>query len=57
MTREEVYMSIASKACNQHFYRRLLGWIDEVDEETANEFLDRFADCKDVGDVLMLMEG
>lgn len=57
MTREEVYRSIASKACNQRFYRRLLGWIDEVDEETANGFLDSFADCNDVVDVLMLLEG
>lgn len=57
MTREEVYGSIASKACNQRFYRRLLGWIDEVDEETANGFLDSFADCNDVVDVLMLLEG
>ena len=56
MTRQEVRESIESKAVSQFFYRRLLGWIDEVDEETANGFLDSFADCNDVGDVLMLME-
>ena len=56
MTRQEVRESIASKAISQLFYRRLLQRLDEVSEETANEFLDRFADCKDVGDVLMLME-
>ena len=56
MTRQEVRESIASKAVSQFFYRRLLDRLNEVDEDVANEFLDRFADCKDVGDVLMLME-
>ncbi len=56
MTRQEVRESIASKAVSQFFYRRLLKRLNEVDEDVANEFLDRFADCKDVGDVLMLME-
>ena len=56
MTRQEVRESIESKAVSQFFYRRLLIRLDEVSEETANEFLDSFADCKDVGDVLMLME-
>lgn len=56
MTRQEVYSAFESKAVSQLFYRRLLGWIDEVDEETANGFLDSFADCNDVVDVLMFME-
>ena len=56
MTRQEVYDAIASKAVSQLFFRRLLSRLHEVGEDVANEFLDRFADCKDIIDVLMLME-
>ena len=57
MTRKEVYGAIESMASNQGFYGRLLARLNEVSEETANEFLDGFADCKDMIDVMMKMEG
>ncbi|MDD2478143.1 MAG: hypothetical protein PHW45_04185 [Candidatus ainarchaeum sp.] len=57
MTRQEVYGVIETMANGQGFYGRLLSRLNEVSEETANGFLDSFADCKDVADVLMFMEG
>ena len=44
MTRKEVYSAFESMAVSQGFYRRLLGRLDEVSEETANEYLDSFTD-------------
>ena len=57
MTRQEVYGAIESMASNQGFYGRLLERLGEVSEETATEFLDSFTECKDIIDVIMLMEG
>ena len=57
MSGNEVYAIIESMAVSQGFYGRLLERLNEVSEETANEFLDGFADCKDMIDVIMLMEG
>lgn len=57
MSGKEVYSVIESLASGQGFYGRLLSRLSEVPEETANEFLDSFADCKDVVDVIMAMEG
>ena len=57
MTRKEVYGFIESMAVSQGFYARLLNRLNEVGEDVANEFLDSFADCKDIIDVIMLLEG
>ena len=57
MIRQEVYGAIENMADSQGFYGRLLERINDVSEETANEFLDSFADCKDMLDVMMKMEG
>lgn len=57
MTRKEVYAFIESMAVSQGFYGRLLSRLNEVGEDAANEFLDSFADCKDIIDVIMLLEG
>ena len=57
MTRKEVYGVIESMAVSQGFYARLLNRLNEVGEDVANEFLDSFADCKDIIDVIMLLEG
>ena len=57
MTRKEVYGVIESMAASQGFYARLLNRLNEVGEDLANEFLDSFADCKDMIDVIMLLEG
>ena len=57
MTRQEVYGAIETMASNQGFYGRLLERLNEVSEETANSFLDGFTDCKDMIDVIMLLEG
>ena len=57
MTRKEVYGFIESMAVSQGFYGRLLSRLNEVGEDAANEFLDSFADCKDMIDVIMLLEG
>ena len=61
MTREEVYGVIESMAGSQGFYgrllSRLLSRLNEVGEDLANEFLDSFADCEDVIDVIMKLEG
>ena len=57
MTRQEVYGVIESMAVSQGFYGRLLSRLEEVDEDVSNEFLDSFADCKDIIDVIMKMEG
>ena len=56
MTREEVYGVIETMAGSEGFYGRLLERLDEVSEETANEFLNSFANCKDVIDVIMSLE-
>ena len=57
MTREEVYGVIESMAGSQGFYGRLLSRLNEVGDDLANEFLGSFADCKDVIDVIMKLEG
>ena len=57
MTRQEVYGAIENMADSQGFYGQLLARLNEVSEDTANEYLDSFADCNDMIDVLMLMEG
>lgn len=57
MSGNEVYAIIEIMAVSQGFYGRLLARLNEVDEDVANEFLDSFADCKDMIDVIMLMEG
>lgn len=57
MTRQEVYGFIESMAASQGFYGRLLSRLNEVGEDLANEFLDSFTDCKDMIDVIMLLEG
>ncbi len=57
MTRKEVYGFIESMAVSQGFYGRLLSRLNEVGEDSANEFLDGFTDCKDMIDVIMKMEG
>lgn len=57
MTRKEVYEVIESMAVSQGFYGRLLSRLNEVGEDVANEFLDSFADCKDMIDVIMKIEG
>lgn len=57
MTGKEVYSVIESLARSQGFYGRLLSRLNEVGEDVANEFLDSFADCKDMVDVIMAMEG
>ena len=44
-------------AASQGFYGRLLSRLNEVGEAAANEFLDSFADCKDMVDVIMAIEG
>ena len=44
-------------AALQGFYARLLNRLNEVGEDVANEFLDSFTDCKDMLDVIMLLEG
>ena len=56
MTRQDVLEAFESKAISQWFYRGLLDRLSEVSEETANKFFDRFADSKDVVDVLMLAD-
>ena len=56
MTRQEVYGAIETMAVSQGFYGRLLERINDVSEETANGFLDSFADCKDMIDVIMQIE-
>ena len=57
MTREEVYGVIKTMAGSQGFYGRLLERLNEVAEDMANEFLDSFADCEDIIDVIMVLEG
>jgi hypothetical protein len=57
MSGNEVYAIIESLAASQGFYGRLLARLNEVGEDVANEFLDSFADCKDIIDVIMLIEG
>lgn len=57
MNAKDVYGIIESLASSQGFYGRLLARLNEVDEDVANEFLDSFADCKDVVDVVMAIEG
>lgn len=57
MSGKEVYAIIESMVSSQGFYGRLLDRLNEVDEETANEFLDSFTDCKDIIDVIMAIEG
>ena len=57
MTRQEVYGAIENMADSQGFYGRLLERINDVSEETRLQFLDSFADCKDMLDVIMLLEG
>ena len=57
MSGKEVYSVIETLASSQGFYGRLLSRLNEVGEDVANEFLDSFADCKDVVDVIMVMEG
>ena len=57
MSREDVYGIIETMAASQGFYARLLNRLNEVGEDMANEFLDSFADCKDMIDVIMKMEG
>ena len=57
MTRQEVYVAIENMAESQGFYGQLLSRLSEVPEETANGFLDSFADCKDMIDVIMQIEG
>ena len=56
MTRKEVYERIEMMASSQGFYGQLLSQLNEVSEETANEFLDSFANCKDIIDVIMQIE-
>lgn len=56
MTRKEVYSAFESMAVSQGFYGRLLERLDEVSEETANEYLDSFTDCEDIIDVIMKIE-
>ena len=57
MSREEVRGIIEMMASSQGFYGRLLSQLNEVGEDAANEFLDSFTDCKDIIDVIMLLEG
>ena len=57
MSREEVRGIIEMMASSQGFYSRLLSRLNEVREDVANEFLDSFADCKDIIDVIMVLEG
>jgi hypothetical protein len=56
MTRQEVYDAIENMADAQGFYGQLLSRLSEVPEETANGFLDSFADCSDIIDVIMAIE-
>ena len=56
MTRQEVYDVIKNMADLQGFYRQLLSRLNDADKDAANKFLDRFADCKDIIDVIMQME-
>ena len=57
MSGNEVYAIIEMMASSQGFYGRLLERLNEVSEETANGFLDSFSDCKDIIDVIMVLEG
>jgi hypothetical protein len=57
MSRKEVYGIIETLANGQGFYGRLLSRLNEVGEDMANEFLDSFTDCKDIIDVIMVLEG
>lgn len=57
MTRKEVYGVIKSMAVSQGFYARLLNRLNAVDKDVSDEFLDSFADCTDMIDVIMKMEG
>ncbi len=57
MSGNEVYAIIEMMASSQGFYGRLLSRLNEVGEDVANEFLDSFADCKDIIDVIMVLEG
>jgi hypothetical protein len=57
MSRKEVYGIIETLANGQGFYGRLLSRLNEVGEDIANEFLDSFTDCKDMVDVIMVLEG
>ncbi len=57
MTRQEVYGIIENLANGQGFYGRLLDSLNAVDEVTANGYLDSFADCNDMIDVIMEIEG
>lgn len=57
MSGKEVYAIIEAMASSQGFYGRLLERLNEVPEETVNNFLDSFADCKDIIDVIMVIEG
>lgn len=57
MSREEVHGIIETLANGQGFYGRLLSRLNAVGEDIANEFLDSFTDCKDMVDVIMVLEG
>lgn len=57
MNRQEVYAVIKMLASSQGFYGRLLARLNEVPEETRNQYLDSFADCQDAVDVIMAIEG
>lgn len=57
MSREEVHGIIETLANGQGFYARLLNRLNAVDKDVSNEFLDSFADCTDIIDVVMLLEG
>ena len=57
MTREQVKAEIRQLANHQGFYGRLLEELNEAPEEDQNAFYDQFADCKDIVDFIMAIEG
>ena len=57
MTRKQVKAEIRQLAKHQGFYGRLLEDLNEAPEEDQNAFYDQFADCKDIVDFIMTIEG
>lgn len=56
MTREAVMETIKNLSQRQGFYSRLYQRLGEIPAERREAFLDAFADCKDVVDVILFLE-
>lgn len=56
MTDKQVIKIIETLAESQGFYGRLLRMIDDMDDDSYNEFFDQFKDCKTNLDVILKIE-